>query len=294
MMNGKHELLGKIARRSLQLAALLAMVLTCATAGRAQTNATPVPAQDSKPVAATTAPAQTPTASAQTPSAITKPALSPANVSALPAEKSHAKGTQEGIKVHGHWIIEVHNPDGKVQSHTEFENSLSQPYATDMLANLLSGQATFGGWAIGLGYNTGGATSGGPCGASGTPSGCIIVSSQLNGYCTAANSAGCFQDLTVAPTSFASNNSSTVLTLQGTALATNSATVGYVSTFLGQCPSTVLTANCTITETSASTNGFVGPYAFTSKALDGLGTDPNPVPVTAGQTIAVTVQISFQ
>jgi hypothetical protein len=29
------------------------------------------------------------------------------------ANKEHAGGPQEGIKVHGHWVIDVRNPDGQ-------------------------------------------------------------------------------------------------------------------------------------------------------------------------------------
>ena len=47
-------------------------------------------------------------------------------------ESSHSEaarekgGRNEGIKVHGHWTIEVRNPDGKVVTHREFENALAQ------------------------------------------------------------------------------------------------------------------------------------------------------------------------
>src|SRR5579862_760999 len=34
-------------------------------------------------------------------------------------------GPSEGIKVHGHWTIDVRNPDGSLSSHSEFDNHLS-------------------------------------------------------------------------------------------------------------------------------------------------------------------------
>jgi hypothetical protein len=38
-------------------------------------------------------------------------------------EKSARGGRHEGIKVHGHWTIEVHNPDGSLVRHVEFDNT---------------------------------------------------------------------------------------------------------------------------------------------------------------------------
>ena len=40
-------------------------------------------------------------------------------------ERSSGDGSHEGIKVHGHWTIEVRNPDGRLVAHREFENSLA-------------------------------------------------------------------------------------------------------------------------------------------------------------------------
>jgi len=47
----------------------------------------------------------------------------------------------EGITVHGHWLIEVHNPDGSLASRHEFENSLSAgaAFAADGGSNALAG-----------------------------------------------------------------------------------------------------------------------------------------------------------
>jgi len=39
-------------------------------------------------------------------------------------EKQKAGGKNEGIKVHGHWVLEIKNPDGSLASRHEFENSL--------------------------------------------------------------------------------------------------------------------------------------------------------------------------
>ena len=55
-----------------------------------------------------------------------------------PGDASH-----EGIKVHGHWTIEVKNPDGSVATHHEFENSL-QSQGLNLLNSLLSSSSSFG------------------------------------------------------------------------------------------------------------------------------------------------------
>ena len=49
--------------------------------------------------------------------------------------------------VHGHWTIDVRNPDGKLGSHTEFENAL-QPQGADILTGLLSGEYVSGGFLV--------------------------------------------------------------------------------------------------------------------------------------------------
>src|SRR5579863_9178362 len=71
----------------------------------------------------------------------------------LAGEGSARKGGHEGIQVHGHWTIEVKNPDGIVASHTEFENSLvpagsGQISGASTLGTLLSGQVTVAAWGI--------------------------------------------------------------------------------------------------------------------------------------------------
>jgi len=71
-------------------------------------------------------------------------------VTAAPG-KSVPNGNHEGITVHGHWTIEVRNPDGKLVSHTEFENALVQPSGAQDLTAILSGNYVPGGYVIDLG-----------------------------------------------------------------------------------------------------------------------------------------------
>jgi hypothetical protein len=62
-----------------------------------------------------------------------------------PAQKERAGGPQEGIKVHGYWVIDVRNPDGKLITHREFENSYSN---SNVLPMILARQVSTGLWTV--------------------------------------------------------------------------------------------------------------------------------------------------
>lgn len=55
----------------------------------------------------------------------------------------------EGIKVHGDWTIEIHEPDGRLVSRQEFKNGLLST-GSAILADLLAGTHQITGWRIGL------------------------------------------------------------------------------------------------------------------------------------------------
>jgi hypothetical protein len=74
-----------------------------------------------------------------------KPALKPV------AEEESAvpnSANQQGIKVHGHWVLQVKNADGTLGERREFDNSLvtddQSPSGDQLLAGLLSGNLTPG------------------------------------------------------------------------------------------------------------------------------------------------------
>jgi len=69
----------------------------------------------------------------------------------------------DGIKVHGHWTIELTNPDGTVAARHEFENALLNQGAR-VLATLLQSNTPRGFWLVQVGTPTGG-----PCGPNATP-----------------------------------------------------------------------------------------------------------------------------
>jgi hypothetical protein len=53
--------------------------------------------------------------------------------------------------VHGHWIIDVKNPDGKLVTHREFENSLAPTTGGQLLSALLGRQVGAYSWAVAIG-----------------------------------------------------------------------------------------------------------------------------------------------
>ena len=122
-----------------------------------------------------------------------------------------------GIKLHGHWVIEVHNPNGSLASHTEFENSLITSGnfpGSALLAEFFARIAMPGLWEISLEGPPGAKT----CGVAD----CIIgESSDVNGAVVSKNLAVTF------------GNGITLLS--GTLTFTQSASIVAVGTNVGLC-----------------------------------------------------------
>jgi hypothetical protein len=185
-------------------------------------------------------------------------------------EESHRGGQHEGIKVHGHWTIEVRNPDGSLATHREFENSLVDSSFT-LLPPILSRTLTVGFWAVLLD-----GTGGGPC----LSSGCEVAEGgapSFSGYVSNNN-------LQVSAAGVPPNGAvlRTQLVLTGSTTATGSSAINQVQTILTYCPNTIAPGTVTANASSCQLG-----YALTSAAL------ATPVQVSNGQTIAVTVNISF-
>jgi hypothetical protein len=87
--------------------------------------------------------------------------------SSAPSDRGAVPGAE--IKVHGHWTIDVHNPDGTLSSHNEFENALL-PSGASLLAGMLGRSQTPRSWRIGLQYE-----SNGPCNRGGVHVPCYAV-----------------------------------------------------------------------------------------------------------------------
>jgi hypothetical protein len=279
MKNGKRKVIAKIAGPGLVLAALLVLSLSNACIGRAQ--------------AGTASPAVTPAMSAEAVS------HTPAPLAAKPP----AKGQHEGIKVHGHWTIEVRNPDGKLVSHTEFENSLTST-GQQSIANLLLGYGVPGGFLVRLTDSNTTFVSG-PC-APLTPStntNCILVGSLISplpaafgeqtygcggtGFSNQIAAAGPCFPLRIAVVGTSAD--SAALAFSGTAVASSVDSVSVVYLGIVTCgfePG----IGATSTESPnlcAQSGGNV--LNLTSASL------PTPVAISAaGQLISVNVQLSFQ
>lgn len=221
-------------------------------------------------------------------------------VAASTKPAAQPRGQHEGIKIHGHWTIEVRNPNGKVVTHREFENSLasgSPNGGAGLLAGLLSRAVTAGSWEIALTDTF-------------FPSNVLEIS-EANSFAS-ANCASLLTGLQQGEGSLTSLSCSTNLTVAGPQLGpggiSSGALNGSTVTFQG---SGVVPANF-----AAASLGFVGTYnyvcapsnspptcvtvtanadnSFTARNLDGLNGDPAPVAVAPGQTVDVTVSISFQ
>lgn len=201
------------------------------------------------------------------------------------------KGNHEGIKIHGHWTIEVRNPDGKLVTHREFENSLSPTEA--LLAQLLTGTGSMGYWLVDLATDS--TLSTGPCGAGGVcllaPSGSGAFTATTSGagitaaYCAA--NGNCFSTLSVPVSNF------NQVQLTGTATATGSGQIGFVTTSASDCITATgpVNGNVALSQVSPSACFAASPGSvlrFTSATLS------TPVAVSTGQTVAVTVVLSFQ
>jgi hypothetical protein len=167
--------------------------------------------------------------------------------------KPDARGKSEGIKVHGHWVIEIRNPDGSLASRHELENALTTGGQAALARLLLPGSFTSN-WDIELGLT---AANGFPFGT--TPSIQQTTCLNFQQYCNTS--------LTVQ-----SGGGGSQVILQGTSSPIGiPLTLNAVSTGLVTCSSTTQTNCATWPFTSATTNLLV----------------------QAGQLITITVIFSF-
>ncbi len=177
-----------------------------------------------------------------------------------PAPSSRTSAPGNDIKVHGHWTIEVRNPNGSVASHNEFENACYQ--CNTALAVLLARQATVSLWRVELVDTTFGE---GPCmDFNGAHSYCVLeevgvpVSNQNSGQVFA----------TLEP--MAPQN-------QGQYVGTLELTGNFTASFAGSIGSVA-------SEITASTSAF---WLFSYRDL------ATAIPVAAGQHVYVRVTFSF-
>jgi hypothetical protein len=227
------------------------------------------------------------------------------STAAASAAHAPAKGAHEGIGIHGHWTIEVRNPDGTLARHVEFENGLCISQANgnqttfeggdQIIATLLAGATSIGGWEILLGspaIPTGAAASGPAC-----PLQAVYTLEQKNdASATGVNGSGPL--CTLATNCFPNLNPPTlnavlvnVVTLAGQFTVpgptTNSVTISAVGTSVGNCGGGgSLTAQSCVSQ-------FASYFQFTGAYLTGVAPMPAAITVIGGQSVSVNVQFSF-
>lgn len=183
-------------------------------------------------------------------------------------EAKPSGGPREGVKVHGHWTIDVRNPDGTLASHRDFENSLQSPGAKTLVGSLSRSSVT-GLWAVQLQSSTGA-----PCNSTSV----CLLSEPAEASFTTADS---FNLAVSAPTS---GPNSGKLVLAGSVTVSASAVLINVATTVDVCAVGVDATACNFAKILTPTTG--SPF-FTSALIT------TPVSVVPGQLVQVTVVISF-
>jgi hypothetical protein len=191
---------------------------------------------------------------------------------------SHS-GPNEDIKVHGHWTIEVRNPDGSLATHREFENALAFDGPLN-LATALGRAATVGLWRLEVDFAN---YPAGPCIFNSSPIYCLIHESTDTNVPGAPDSNDFFSLTVSAP--FRPDPNAGTLTLSGTFTVGNAGQIAGVGSALGACAPNVPPASCTL---GPAFNSYqvLGYSAFSATAVA-------PIAVTVGQLVQVTVVFSF-
>ncbi len=228
------------------------------------------------------------------------------------ARQSAPRGQHEGITVHGHWTIEVRKPDGKVETHREFENSLVPGAGAQTIESILVGALTPQAFQIvlnGTSASQSPASQPAPC-LNGTSSAKCTVQENIppqtaqapvncptgsqNIFCTLTRTPplGTYPSVSPGPPP-----STLPLTFQGSFTAAQAGYVGNVALNISLCNvgnslgSTTSPADCLAGNFTPVTSGLTNPQlsGLTGTALSA------PVQVAAaGETVTVSVVLSFQ
>lgn len=184
---------------------------------------------------------------------------------AIQASVPAAEGTNEGIQVHGHWTIDVMNPDGTLASHNEFDNEL---YGKAELTRVLSGNTTVGIWGIQLDRQNSSELK-----PFTNQQGMRVAGYIMESRVVCPNYPNYFKTLSkdLDPTNIEH------ILLKGTAVAAFDGEIDMVRTQLSECLATTSPVSCTSEPTGTITLKYI-----------------TPVTVVAGQQILVEVEISFQ
>jgi hypothetical protein len=202
----------------------------------------------------------------------------------------------EGIKVHGHWKIDVREKDGTFVKSTEFDNSLVSPNSADVvLSQMLAGLFTPAGFQIMVQTSN---TIGTLCGYNQF---CTMAASTstLAGQADTCFDVACIPGMTQTYVPYNSTtNAAAYFQLQGTFAASGSGPITSVATVLVGCASTT-TLTVSNAQCQVPTGYAVGanPGTVTGTTLEAptftSTTLPSALTVTPGQLVTVTVTISF-
>jgi hypothetical protein len=261
------------------LVAALALVLSQTAFGQsAASTAAPHGTSATGTPAASEAPAST--------TAAHVPAALPAVAASKPQSSKGGSGAiNQGFKMHGHWVIDVKNPDGTVVQHRDFENSLVSS-APQFLIGLMSGYFIPGDYEILLASLSGSAPCEGP-----QTGGCAIVRS-LTTFPGANDCLIYYCGTGLTYTYNLANGGPYSMVLAGSITANQAGNIGEVVTRYNSCgnapevygpPTTIETsspASC-VANTTTNLFGSLSSATITS------------VPVANGQIIQVTVTITF-
>jgi hypothetical protein len=208
-------------------------------------------------------------------------ALTLAGVPLLAQQRADANTV--GIKVHGHWTIDVRKADGTLVSHNEFENALTSDGGAG-ISQILSGAWTAGSWGILLDGNVCLTTA--SVGATWHSPSCLILNPAIPAG-TQSNEDS--RDLSITVPSANQPNAGS-LVLKGSVRAPNAGEITAVRTRQAAClvnnPSIISPAAC---QPAVAIFDTIVPNIFdvTSRTL------ATPIAVEAGQFIQVTVVLSF-
>jgi hypothetical protein len=195
----------------------------------------------------------------------------------------------QGMKVHGHWVINISNPDGTLVQHREFENSL-EGSAQGFMVGLLSGYMVPGDWMIVLGPQSGA----GACNQTYEYCGLIhnAATFPAQGYCGIYYCTG--SALSYAYNFGADFGGPFSIVLTGSITANQTGTIGTVYTLLNTCaniafstttdPSSIETSSPSACVTQTNPSTWYGPFT---------DTNITPISVTDGQQIQAIVTITF-
>jgi len=192
------------------------------------------------------------------------------------APANGAGGPKEGIVVHGHWTIDVRQPDGTLVTHREFENALTG--GGTLIANLLARRAITGHWDIYLANMlTGEDAQKYPCSIE-VPAGTgnfVGAGCSIGEHGWGTEGPSLFGNLTIAATGF---------TLSGTATASRVGVIDVVRTGYTACLPGLLVSTCSTPP---------GPFVSTQFGEFSAATLSSPVAVVPNQLIQASVTYTF-